>query len=329
VKKSVIALAAATMLSGAFVADASAASYKVERGDTLWKIARENHTTIQNLKELNHLSSDLIFPNQVLKTSEVPEYYTVKKGDSLSKIAKAYGISVQTLKAINQLNSDLIFPGDRLALRGTNAVQHPVQNQTVTNQTAQTETTSGTAAVQQPKTAEQASQPVQQPQQPAQQAKQPVQQSKQPVQQTEQSAQQSQQPAQQSAQQPVQQPAQQSQQPEQQVQSQPAQQPATESANSQGATYTMKATAYTANCGGCSGVTATGVNLKANPNAKIIAVDPNVIPLGTRVYVEGYGEAIAADTGGSINGNRIDVYVPSDQQARNWGVRTVTVKVLR
>jgi len=123
VKKSVIALAAATMLSGAFVADASAASYKVERGDTLWKIAREHHTTVDKLKEMNHLSSDLIFPNQVLTTSDIPEYYTVQKGDTLSKIAKAYGMSVQTLKSINQLNSDLIFPGDRIVLNGSKAVQ--------------------------------------------------------------------------------------------------------------------------------------------------------------------------------------------------------------
>ncbi|MFX6153002.1 3D domain-containing protein, partial [Acinetobacter baumannii] len=47
------------------------------------------------------------------------------------------------------------------------------------------------------------------------------------------------------------------------------------------------ATAYTAYCTGCSGTTATGINLRANPNAKVIAVDPRVIPLGTKVYVEG------------------------------------------
>ena len=327
-KKSVIALAAATMLSGAFVADASAASYKVERGDTLWKIAREHHTTVDKLKEMNHLSSDLIFPNQVLTTSDIPEYYTVQKGDTLSKIAKAYGMSVQTLKSINQLNSDLIFPGDRIVLNGSKAVQQTVENKSVqqpvqsqaaqqpvqnqqANQTGQTETKATTAAVQQQNTTAQPSRSVQQSEQPAQNAQQPVQKSQQPVQKS-------------------QQPVQKSQQPAQQVQSQPAQQSNTQPDNAaQGETFTMTATAYTANCGGCSGVTATGMNLKANPNAKVIAVDPSVIPLGTKVYVEGYGEAIAGDTGGSINGNRIDVFVPNDQQARNWGVRTVTVKVLK
>ncbi|MGF9996808.1 3D domain-containing protein, partial [Bacillus safensis] len=91
---------------------------------------------------------------------------------------------------------------------------------------------------------------------------------------------------------------------------------------------TVTATAYTANDGGISGITATGVNLNKNPNAKVIAVDPNVIPLGSKVYVEGYGEAIAADTGGAIKGNKIDVHVPSKSQAKNWGVKSVKVKVL-
>ena len=93
-------------------------------------------------------------------------------------------------------------------------------------------------------------------------------------------------------------------------------------------TFKVTATAYTANCRGCSGVTSTGVNLKKNPDAKVIAVDPDVIPLGTKVWVEGYGEAVAADTGGSIKGNKIDVFIPSKSEAYSWGRRTVTVKIL-
>ncbi|WP_050179780.1 3D domain-containing protein [Domibacillus robiginosus] len=92
---------------------------------------------------------------------------------------------------------------------------------------------------------------------------------------------------------------------------------------------TVKSTAYTAYCSGCSGVTATGINLKKNPNAKVIAVDPKVIPLGTKVYVEGYGEAVAGDTGGAIKGNKIDVHMSTKQKAKNWGVRTVKVKILK
>ncbi|WP_026695008.1 3D domain-containing protein [Peribacillus kribbensis] len=91
----------------------------------------------------------------------------------------------------------------------------------------------------------------------------------------------------------------------------------------------VKATAYTANCEGCSGVTATGVNIKDNPGAKVIAVDPQVIPLGSKVYVEGYGYATADDTGGAIKGNRIDVFIPDQQNALAWGTKTVKVTVIK
>ena len=60
----------------------------------------------------------------------------------------------------------------------------------------------------------------------------------------------------------------------------------------------------------------------------IVAVDPNVIAMGTRLYVEGYGDAIAADQGGAIKGNRIDLYFDSRQEAMNWGMKTVKVTIL-
>lgn len=104
--------------------------------------------------------------------------------------------------------------------------------------------------------------------------------------------------------------------------------PATAKPQAEGKSLTVEATAYTAYCAGCSGVTATGVNLKANPGLKVIAVDPNVIPLGSKVYVEGYGTAVAADTGGAIKGNRIDVFIPSQSVAENFGRKTVQVTVL-
>ncbi|WP_100011825.1 ubiquitin-like domain-containing protein [Lentibacillus sediminis] len=95
-----------------------------------------------------------------------------------------------------------------------------------------------------------------------------------------------------------------------------------------GKTLTMTASAYTASCAGCSGFTATGINLNANPNMKVIAVDPSVIPLGSTVWVEGYGTAIAGDTGGAIVGNRIDVHVATRDEAYAWGKKTVQVKIL-
>lgn len=69
-------------------------------------------------------------------------------------------------------------------------------------------------------------------------------------------------------------------------------------------------------------------DLTANPNLKVIAVDPKVIPLGSRVWVQGYGEAIAADTGGAIQGYKIDVFVPDKGASSSWGRRQVRVTIL-
>lgn len=93
-------------------------------------------------------------------------------------------------------------------------------------------------------------------------------------------------------------------------------------------TMTMTATAYTAECDGCSGITATGINLLNDRNKKVVAVDPDIIPLGSLVYVEGYGEAIAGDVGGAIKGNKIDIHVPTKEEAFQWGVREVTVEII-
>ncbi len=91
----------------------------------------------------------------------------------------------------------------------------------------------------------------------------------------------------------------------------------------------VSTTAYTAYCRGCSGITKTGINLRKNPNLKVIAVDPSVIKLGTKVYVEGYGYAIAGDTGSAIKGNKIDVFMPNHSSALKWGRKTVKIKILR
>ena len=72
-------------------------------------------------------------------------------------------------------------------------------------------------------------------------------------------------------------------------------------------TIVMEATAYTADDPGNSGYTATGQPLAYG----MVSVDPNVIPLGSQLYIEGYGYAVAADTGGGIVGNRIDLAMES------------------
>lgn len=92
--------------------------------------------------------------------------------------------------------------------------------------------------------------------------------------------------------------------------------------------FYVEATAYTAYCSGCSGTTATGINLRANPDLKVIAVDPRVIPLGSKVWVEGYGNAVAADTGGAIKGNKVDLFMKNKSDAYKWGRKKVRIKVL-
>ena len=75
--------------------------------------------------------------------------------------------------------------------------------------------------------------------------------------------------------------------------------------------------------------TATGRSPVRNTGGiSTIAVDPSVIPLGSKVYVEGYGYAIAADTGGAIKGNIIDLYLNSSSECLSWGRRPVTVLIV-
>ncbi|GGE84554.1 G5 and 3D domain-containing protein [Priestia taiwanensis] len=90
----------------------------------------------------------------------------------------------------------------------------------------------------------------------------------------------------------------------------------------------VEATAYAASQPGNQGLTAGGYNIQKNPGMKLIAVDPRVIPLGTKVWVEGYGYAIAGDTGGAIKGNKIDVLLPSIKEVYQWGRKKVTIKIL-
>lgn len=99
---------------------------------------------------------------------------------------------------------------------------------------------------------------------------------------------------------------------------------------------TMLATHYTARCEGCSGITASGIDVTRTIYAnglRVIAVDPRVIPLGSIVRVE-YADgttikAIAADVGGAIKNRRIDVLVASENEAYRLGKQTVTVTILK
>ncbi|MGG3605283.1 LysM peptidoglycan-binding domain-containing protein [Priestia megaterium] len=249
--------------------------------------------------------------------------YEVQKGDTLWKIAQNHNVSVDELKDANNLTSTLIYPNQTLNLSSIKEIVHTVkrgdtlwsigqhygvtveeikewngltsdlvfpgeQFKIKTAQAAQSQTASAPVA----KAARQAQQPQTAQAQQAQAAQEQAQKEQEQAQAAAQAAQQ------------------QSQQ------------------QASGKSMTVEATAYTANCAGCSGTTATGVNLKSNPNQRVIAVDPSVIPLGSKVYVEGYGQAVAADTGGAIKGNRIDVFVSSDSAAQDWGRRSVKITVI-
>jgi 3D (Asp-Asp-Asp) domain-containing protein len=95
-----------------------------------------------------------------------------------------------------------------------------------------------------------------------------------------------------------------------------------------GKVVTMIATGYSAcaaeNGGNTSGRSATGLRIGHG----VVAVDPKYIPLGTRLYIEGYGYAVAADTGGAIKGNRIDLGHNSRSEAHKVGRRSVKVRIL-
>lgn len=89
-------------------------------------------------------------------------------------------------------------------------------------------------------------------------------------------------------------------------------------------TLTVEATAYSGHT-----ITAMGTKPVRDPNGiSTIAVDPNVIPLGSKVFIPGYGYAIAADTGGVILGNKIDLFMNSKEECTAFGRQTVTVHII-
>ncbi|WP_175073489.1 LysM peptidoglycan-binding domain-containing protein [Terribacillus sp. AE2B 122] len=131
-KKTIVTLAATAVIASSYATTVDAASYKVQKGDSLWKIASKHDTSVSELRKINNLKSDLIFPNQVLQTSgsssstnkpntntsssssSSSSTYTVKSGDTLSGIASKHNISLNNLKKWNNISGYLIYPGDKL-----------------------------------------------------------------------------------------------------------------------------------------------------------------------------------------------------------------------
>ena len=89
----------------------------------------------------------------------------------------------------------------------------------------------------------------------------------------------------------------------------------------------MRATAYTKSKeeGTSKGITKSGTLVSRGT----VAVDPKLIPLGTKLYIEGYGHAVAHDTGGLIKGNRLDIWLPTKELCFNWGRRTLQVIIFK
>lgn len=238
-KKYLYCLLASLIIWSTAGVSAYAEEVTVKKGDTLWSIAQKHEVSVQDIKNWNGLSGDLIHPNDKLDVSP-EEIYIVESGDTLWNIAKTYGTNVHNLKKWNQLKSDLIKPGLELIIYKNDSMKEKAAN---------------------PKTV---------------------------------------------------------------VKATKTNKPAAKAAKS----LTVTATAYTASREGCIGITKTGVNLIDNPDEKVIAVDPDVIPLGSKVFVEGYGYATAEDIGGGIKGNEIDVFIPEEQDAMQWGRKDVKVTIL-
>ncbi|MDO4432766.1 MAG: 3D domain-containing protein [Aerococcaceae bacterium] len=96
---------------------------------------------------------------------------------------------------------------------------------------------------------------------------------------------------------------------------------------SQGTPITVEATAYSYQEAGLTNFTADGTDLTVE--SKVIAVDPSVIPLGSIVYIPGYGTYRAADTGGAIVGNKIDIHFDDVASALQFGRQTLTIYLIK
>ncbi|HAQ07198.1 MAG TPA: peptidoglycan endopeptidase [Bacillus bacterium] len=131
-KKKVAAYAAVALLaSNAFAANASALTYTVQTGDTLYKIAQKNNTSVEDLKKTNNLTSNVIYVNQTLEVTTIPvtavysskvtaagpsNTYTVSSGDTLIKIANKHQVSLAELMVWNRIKGHIIHPGQKLII---------------------------------------------------------------------------------------------------------------------------------------------------------------------------------------------------------------------
>lgn len=112
-------------------------TYKVQKGDTLWNISKKFNLTVNELKQLNNLNSNLLYIGQELR---IPDYqtvtdknitYIVQKGDSLYSIASKNEIPVETLKKYNNLDNDIIYAGQELNIPSGTSIITPSNDQVI------------------------------------------------------------------------------------------------------------------------------------------------------------------------------------------------------
>ncbi|RPF56426.1 3D domain-containing protein [Abyssicoccus albus] len=366
-KKQALTLGTAALLSTGITASVNAdTQHTVQKGDTLSELALNYNTTVDALKSLNNLSSELILVDQKLvvdkEDSEAVKYHDIQKGDTLFLIGKQYGKTVQQLKALNDLESDLIIAGEKLIVdkkeSANSVVQKPVQQKVHQPAAPQVAKPAAQKEIKAEKVEEkqEIKQQAQNNAQAAEKAEQQKQQAERVAAQkaAEQKAAEQKAAEQKAAEQKAtaerqaQAEARQAQQEkiaaqkaaeqkaaEKRAQAQKAQQQRAKAQQvSNGRTIRVSATHYTAGCAGCSGITATGIDVRNSIYAggkRVIAVDPRVIPLGSTVQVTTpYGSftAIAGDTGGAIKGNIIDILVGSKGEAYSKGRTSATVTIL-
>lgn len=128
-KKTIISAASLTALSAVAAVNISASEITVEAGDTLWSVSEGASQTVNEIKSLNNLTSDLIFPGDVLKVDsespspapaeeveDVSTTYTIEAGDTLFAISNQFDVTIDEIKAWNNLSSDLIIAGKTIVV---------------------------------------------------------------------------------------------------------------------------------------------------------------------------------------------------------------------
>lgn len=112
----VLSLSLASILSFSTVAEAKQTTYTIKKGDTLYSIAKKHGTTVEAIKIINRLTSNII---PVGRTLIITKIVIVKKGDTLYKIAKTNGMTVEELKKLNKLKTTIIHPNQKLYVYAT------------------------------------------------------------------------------------------------------------------------------------------------------------------------------------------------------------------